>query len=216
MKQNNKYDTTGLIEVLYEPSSNDQVLKNLMGIKKKNEMDSMEALALKQAEEEVINIYGANHKFESSDLCKIHKIWLGNIYPWAGKFRNVNLSKGDFSFATAAQIPRLMKTFEKDYLFNLTPCNFDVLDKVINAIALVHVELILIHPFREGNGRVARLLATLMALQAGYPPLDFFTIKKKKKEEYFAAVRAGMDRNYLPMESIFRDVFNVTINSLKG
>ncbi len=33
----------------------------------------------------------------------------------------------------------------------------------------VHEELVLIHPFREGNGRVARLLSTLMAFQAGLP-----------------------------------------------
>jgi len=36
------------------------------------------------------------------------------------------------------------------------------------ALAEVHAELILIHPFREGNGRLARLLALLMALQAGF------------------------------------------------
>ena len=39
--------------------------------------------------------------------------------------------------------------------------------------AAVHAEPILIHPFREGNGRCARLLATLMGLQAGLPALDF-------------------------------------------
>jgi len=47
-------------------------------------------------------------------------------------------------------------------------------EEVIKALAVVHTELVLIHPFRaEGNGRVARMLATLMALQAGLPPLDF-------------------------------------------
>ncbi len=43
---------------------------------------------------------------------------------------------------------------------------------------------------REGNGCVARLLATLMALQAGLPPLDFGELKGKKRKEYFAAIRA--------------------------
>ena len=45
-----------------------------------------------------------------------------------------------------------------------------------------------------------------MALQAKLPPLDFTEIKGQKKQEYFAAVQAGMDRNYGPMEKIFRDV----------
>ncbi len=216
MKQNKKYATSGLVEAQYEPGSRNRVLKNLPGIKKKIEMDSMEALALKQAEEEIINTYGANHRFNTSDICKIHKIWLGNIYPWAGKFRKVNLSKGEFNFAAAAQIPHLMDKFEDEYLFKFTPCNFINIDKVINAISIVHVELILIHPFREGNGRVARLLSTLMALQAGYPPLDFSFIKNEKKEEYFKAVNLGLDRNYLPMESIFREVFQQTVSNREG
>jgi cell filamentation protein len=73
-------------------------------------------------------------------------------------------------------------------------------------LAEVHVELMLIHPFREGNGRIGRLLATLMGLQAGLPPLDFGERAGARKEEYFGAVRAGMDRNYRPMARLFADV----------
>jgi len=81
------------------------------------------------------------------------------------------------------------------------------------ALAIVHVELLLIHPFREGNGRLSRLLAMLMALQAGLPPLDFGEFVGDRKEEYFAAVRAGIDRNYQPMEKIFSDVILLTLRS---
>jgi cell filamentation protein len=72
--------------------------------------------------------------------------------------------------------------------------------------AIVHTELMLIHPFRQGNGRVGRLLAVLMAFQAGLPGLDFAGIRGKKRKEYFAAVQAGLDRNYEPMKKIFRSV----------
>jgi len=50
-----------------------------------------------------------------------------------------------------------------------------------------------------------------MALQANLPPLDFTDIKGRKKREYFVAVQAGMDRNYEPMEKIFRDVIDRTL-----
>jgi cell filamentation protein len=55
------------------------------------------------------------------------------------------------------------------------------------------------------------MLSTLMALQAGLPPLDFGSIKGKTKLEYFAAVQAGMTRNYQPMERIFTDVIGRTL-----
>jgi len=66
--------------------------------------------------------------------------------------------------------------------------------------------LILIHPFREGNGRCARVLATLMALQTDLPPLDFSGIEGKEKRRYIAAIHAAMGRDYTPMKEVFRRV----------
>lgn len=68
------------------------------------------------------------------------------------------------------------------------------------------MELVLIHPFRDGNGRIARALSILMALQAGLPLLDFSPIAGKRRTEYFAAIQAGMDRNYGPMARIFEEL----------
>ena len=70
----------------------------------------------------------------------------------------------------------------------------------------MHVELILIHPFRDGNGRISRLLANLMAMQAGLPPLDFTGIKGRRKQEYFHAVQAGLMGDYAPMIKVFNSV----------
>jgi cell filamentation protein len=78
------------------------------------------------------------------------------------------------------------------------------------ALAEVHVELVLIHPFREGNGRVSRLVATLMALQAGYPLLDFSPVTGAARERYFSAVQAGLDRNYVPMKTLFAEIISAT------
>lgn len=50
-----------------------------------------------------------------------------------------------------------------------------------------------------------------MGLQAGLPLLDFSSIKGKKREAYFAAVRSGLDRHYEPMAEIFREVISRTL-----
>jgi len=78
---------------------------------------------------------------------------------------------------------------------------------------MVHVELILIHPFRDGNGRCARLLTTLMGLQAGLPPLDFGAIRGEKKRRYIFAVHAALAADYAPMIKIFRGVITRTLRS---
>ena len=136
----------------------------------------------------------------------MHEAWLGNIYEWAGKYRQVNISKGDFTFAMSRQVPLLMEKFEQGPLRDFTPCLFTDRKEIIHAVAVVHTELVLIHPFREGNGRLARMLAVLMGLQAGLPPFDFGGLKGKTRQKYFAAVQAGMEYNYAPMEAIFRGV----------
>ena len=61
--------------------------------------------------------------------------------------------------------------------------------------------------------QLALLLSVLMALQAGLPPLDFSELQGAKREAYFAAVRAGMDRNYQPMVMIFAGVIERTFKS---
>lgn len=176
-------------------------------------MDQLEACEQLRALEELVRIYDESHRFTAADVRKIHNIWLGPIYPWAGRYRRVNISKGDFPFAAAREIPRLMTELEKGPLCKFTPCRFDSLDKVARALAVVHTELMLIHPFREGNGRVGRLLAVLMVLQTGLPPLDFGGIKSRTRREYFAAVRSGLDRNYEPMEKIFSGVIRRTLRA---
>ncbi len=67
--------------------------------------------------------------------------------------------------------------------------------------------------FRDGNGRAARVLSILMALQAGLPLLDFSLIAEKKKQEYFAAVQAGLDKNYKPMERLFAEIIERSLAS---
>ena len=108
-----------------------------------------------------------------------------------------------------------MEDLEKGPLREFTPCKFDTIEKTIKALAVVHTELVLIHPFRDGNGRVARLVATLLALQAELPPLDFGSLKGYRRKGYYAAIRAGMDRDYKPMEDVFNGVIRKTLRRRK-
>jgi len=124
MKKGGHYDASGLIEAQFEPGSRGRVLKNLLGIKSKREMDQVEAQEQLRTLEELVRIYDQTHRFTAADVRKIHKMWLEPVYAWAGNYRQVNPGKGDFPFAAANQIPRLMIEFEKGPLREYTPCRF--------------------------------------------------------------------------------------------
>lgn len=213
MTPDDRYDVSDLPEAQFEPGSSNQVLKNRLGITSKQRMDDAEARALEKTLDVLVRNFDEAHCFTAEDLCDCHRIWLGDIYEWAGHYRQVNISKDDFLFAAAGHIPSLMKQFEREALGRSTPCRFPTRPEILRALAETHVELVLIHPFRDGNGRLARLLSTLMALQAGLPLLDFGALTGEKKKAYFAAIRAGLDQHYAPMEKLFEEIIEQSLSA---
>lgn len=188
----------------FEPGSRKRVLKNLLHITSVRMMEDAELSAYMRAERLLIQRYSQDHSFTSEDLNAVHRTFLGKIYNWAGSYRTVNLTKGGFPFASALAVPSAMKRFESTTLRPNTPCRNPVVEEAARMIAEVHVELLLIHPYREGNGRTARLLATLMAYQAGMPGIDFGFVGRKGRafDQYVEAIQRGLDHNYLPMQEI--------------
>lgn len=96
-----------------------------------------------------------------------------------------------------------MRELERGALRRHTPCRETDKVAVAYALAEVHAELILVHPFRDGNGRLARLVTLLMALQANLPPLDFSPMAGRGKRAYVAAIHAAMGADYAPLKKLF-------------
>lgn len=195
----------------FEPDSNSEVLKNYLNIKSKEQIEILEEQELERAELELVSLYGENYQFTAKDICNIHQLWLGDIYPSAGKYRTVRMEKGGFPFAMPDRIPSLMQELENKYLKKYTPYRYSSIAELAYTLAVIHVELILIHPFREGNGRTARLLADLIAMQAKQPPLNFSLIDQTKNnnhfDQYILAIHAGLSGDYEPMTNIFKKLF---------
>lgn len=183
----------------YQPGSDQQVLKNLLGITSADDMNELELGLLAQLYEKLLVDDLPERALTVQDLKTWHRRWLGNVYAWAGQERSVNMGKGGFAFAAAAQIPHLLAQFERDCLSRWTPCTKLTLEELVEAIAITHIELILIHPFREGNGRLSRLLADVMAVQAGHNPLDY-SAWEANKTAYISAIHHGVAMNYAPMK----------------
>ncbi len=189
------------IEAEYEPGSRGRVLRNNLGIRSKTAIDQIEAEALAQVQsryftEEMITTDTA---FTAELIKQMHREWLGDLYEWAGAYRTVDVAKGDFSFPPAYLIPDNMRTFEKDVLGKLTPCRPDKPSIVCESVARVHAELLLIHPFREGNGRLARWLANIMFAQSGLSIPDYgFTGRgsKMRQSRYLDAVIKAYYQDY--------------------
>lgn len=187
---------------MFEPGSNELVLKNFLGIVDPSEMNLIETELLDALYMHVFENFP--EKITFSTISHWHKMWLGNVYSWAGELRTVNMSKPDIDFATPSQIQRLAENFETLLReFQHLPELSD--PELFSFLSKLHVEFILIHPFREGNGRISRLLLDVMSVKSGLEPLDY-SLWDEHKEFYFKAIQAGRDGELMHLERLVRDV----------
>ena len=216
-KITSRYRSTG-VEGEWQAGSSEQVLKNLKGIVCRVEADRLEAAALLRAEESYLEIITDQTQFTAKLICQMHADWLGELYEWAGRYRTVELQKGNFRWPPAFRVSQNMVGLEESLLKKYTPFSVSILDDLVDPIARIHAEFLLIHPFREGNGRMARWLADLMFLQAGYPiPLYNFSGEgaKQRKEIYLNAVISGYAQNYKPLADFFKVCVEARLGELE-
>ena len=77
----------------------------------------------------------------------------------------------------------------------------DLLPAVLDVCAWVEAEWVRIHPFANGNGRTARLLANAIAMRYGVPP--FIRLRPRPDVDYGTACEAAMRGNWRPTVSVF-------------
>lgn len=203
-----RYTTASGPEGEHEPGSHGRVLRNLLGIKSERAMDEAEAAELDAVQKRYYadGTVTERTEFTSALVKQMHSDWLGAIYEWAGRYRTVEMSKGSFAFPPAYLIEQNMARLEAEALAKLTPCRAGPIGVVCLAVAQVHAELLLIHPFRDGNGRLARWLADMMFTQAGLPLPDYSfgeTEPKGLREEYLGAVLRGYGQDYSDLAGFF-------------
>jgi Fic family protein len=86
----------------------------------------------------------------------------------------------------------------------------DQLNAVLNVCAWAHSEWVRIHPFANGNGRTARLLANAIALRYGLPP--FVRLRPRPNHGYAHAAHAAMRGDHRPLALSFRRMLDTTLS----
>jgi cell filamentation protein len=108
-----------------------------------------------------------------STLAEIHKYLFEDIYEFAGVMRDVNIAKGNFRFAPVMYLKASLENIEL-----MAQSNF-------NEIIEKYVEMNIAHPFREGNGRSARIWLDLILKKELGKVVDWSQVDK---DDYFLAM----------------------------
>ena len=178
----------------------EEILPNLLNSNSLREIQEAEFEGFLYAELLLTTQLTDKTKFDVDYIKNIHFLALKDVYAFAGNFRTVNISKQGFMFPTARFLDQSMQEFQTEILNKLLN-EYVKLDSVlfIEDLARVHAELLYIHPFREGNGRTARVLLNLMLRKNGWEPLDFSKMNEELFQQYVIAVQSSAMKNYEPM-----------------
>jgi len=169
------------------------VLKNRLNLKKQSELDAFEAEITAQRAEEPL----PSGRLGYAHYKAIHKHLFQDVYAWAGKIRNVRISKGGNMFCYPESIDREMtKLFAaltaQKHFKGTEPKDFAA--KAAHFLA----ELNAIHCFREGNGRTQLTFLTLAAEEAAHP-LD---IERLDPEAVMAAMIESFGGDETPLAKL--------------
>lgn len=200
----NKYDVTS-DEGQFEPGSNDLVLKNKLNILDPQVMDEIEGDLLVKLYEKLFINSRPPSEINFEIILGWHRKWLGNVYTWAGKTRTLNIGKNGFQFASPNQFKYLISKFEQNYLKRFVEVEDFTDEEFVRYVAESHIEFILIHPVRDGNGRLSRLLIDMMTHRTGYGLLDY-SLWDNNKEFYFRSIQAGVNGEYQHLERLIKDI----------
>jgi len=152
-----------------------------------NKLNLTNQVDLNKAEEK-ISKQKAKQLFESGEinrievgtfagLSKIHAFLFDDIYAFAGRIRDVNIAKGNFRFAPVIYLKQALDSIDL-----MPQGNFD-------AIIEKYVEMNIAHPFREGNGRAARIWLDLILKKEIQNVIDWNAVDK---EAYLSAMERSV------------------------
>jgi len=151
--------------------------------------DHVEAKNDAEAFDLMIKLVHAEKPVSQDIIQQIHEIVTKGILEVSGKYRTEHV-RITGSKTTPPSFSKIVKLMD-EYISNIRELKLQPIKKA----AFIQHELVLIHPFLDGNGRVARLITNLYLMNQGYPPI---VLKKEDRRKYYRVLQSADDGDLSP------------------
>lgn len=132
-------------------------------------------------------------------LRELHAAMFGLVWTWAGTYRNTERNIGVAPHQISMQLRLLFDDTQAWREFSTFPLD--------EQACRLHHRLTAIHPFPNGNGRSARLMADYYLTQNGAAPFTWGARRipsASVRRTYLEAIRAADFGNYAPLADFVR------------
>jgi Fic family protein len=166
------------------------VLEEGLTINGKPLKDHIEAKDDAEAFDLMIELAQKKKQITQEIIQRIHETVTKGTLTDPGKYRTENVRISG-SKTTPPSYLKIVKLID-DYIKDIKTLKMNAISKA----AFIHHKFVWIHPFSNGNGRVARLLTNLYLIKEGYPPI---VLKKDDRKKYYNMLKQADSGNLNPL-----------------
>lgn len=155
----------------------------------------------------------------SNYIKKIHKTGFAWIFPgFGGKYRKIDVQVSQHIPPKHYRVEEEMKKFFDDLKVRIK--NLPVFDekifveKLIETLSWCHHKFLWIHPFKDYNGRLARLLNNIVLLKVDLPPIELKVETMSGRKKYIQALQDADNGNLKKLEKIIKTAFIESLNEV--
>lgn len=203
-----------------KPKSATSYKETAFGIVSRSQLAPLEAQGVKKALEYIIKLSESKPEITPELIKDIHREGFEFIFPdWAGRFRLIEVTVGSYNPPPYHELPTLVKSLCDDLaerLKRLPPASDQelYLAQVISLLAWFQHKLVWIHPFRDYNGRIARLLTNLLLLNLELPIIEIKADTKEDRDSYINAMKEADKGDLTKLEDLLAQALKENLEHL--
>lgn len=172
------------------PLDSTRYFETAQGIKTYSEIAEILAVSVAKTIETIIDGTPEKIYLTPEWICKLHNDIAGSLFPgWAGRFRDVNVVVGMHNPPPYLEVPIHVYRYCDDLAARLSfAAREQDIEKFSETLAFADWRFQWIHPFRDFNGRVGRIVLSAILFKLRLPPAETASIEVKEKERYLKAL----------------------------
>lgn len=174
-----------------KPVDSTRYFETTKGVKTYSEVYEDLAVAVARKIEEIIASDPDEIDITSEWICKIHKDIAGPLFQdWAGRFRDVNVQVGPHAPPPYYEVPVFVRLYCDDMKIKLSHAEKDV-KEIAELLAWADWRFQWIHPFKDFNGRIGRILLSAILFKLKLPPAKTISVDPSERKRYLNALRSA-------------------------
>ena len=127
-----------------------------------------------------------------------------HLYPeWAGRFRDVNVQVGSHTPPPYYEVPAFVRQFCDDLTERLRHLSESSSERVAEFLAWADWRFQWIHPFKDFNGRIGRVLLAALLYKVSFPHVETAPTEPEARRQYLEALLAADADDPEPLKEIW-------------